>query len=134
MANTLFVQRSDAFDKPFTSTIGGQVWNRLQQLKEEVAQELLNEGPLCQSEPDGYSDDLPAAGDSPDVDWRHRSQLEASLRDITEAQDRLLDGNYGTCLECGRQISLGRLEADPMASLCVRCQRFSETESVFPTL
>ena len=134
MQSALFVQSSNAISNLSASTtFGGQVWNQLQELKEVVTQELLDEGPLCQSEPDDNRDGA-AAGDTRDIDWRHRSQLEASLRDITDAQDRLFDGKYGKCIECGEQISFARLAADPVASLCLGCQRINETETVFPTL
>lgn len=43
------------------------------------------------------------------------TQLEARLREIVDAQDRLLDGTYGKCVECGEQIAAGRLMADPAA-------------------
>ena len=134
MESALFVQSSNAISNLYASPIGGQFWNQLQQLKQEVTQELLDEGPLCQSEPDDNRNGPAAAGDTRDIDWHHRSQLEASLRDITDAQDRLLDGNYGKCIECGEQISFARLAADPVASLCLGCQRINETETVFPTL
>ena len=44
------------------------------------------------------------------------------LRDVDEALDRLRDGSYGTCLDCGITISRKRLEAVPWARLCVTCQ------------
>lgn len=134
MGSTQFVQDSNAYSKPFASPLGGLLWNQLQQLREEVIQELLNEAPLCQSEPDDNRDGPAAAADTRDIEWRHRSQLEANLRDITDAQDRLLDGNYGICIDCGKQISTARLGADPVASLCLSCQRISERETIFPTL
>ena len=32
-------------------------------------------------------------------------------------------GTYGTCTNCGNEISVGRLEAHPWASLCIDCAR-----------
>ena len=134
MHNAYFVENPKGTGKSFVHGIGGQVWNQLQELKEEVTQELLDEGPLCQSEPDGDRDDQGLAVGSREIEWGHRSQLEARLRDITDAQDRLLDGNYGRCIECGEQISSGRLAADPATPRCVSCQKTSEAESLFYTL
>lgn len=116
------------------TTITDHVWNWLQQLKQEVTQELLDEGPLCQSEPDDILDERMLAADSREIEWRHRAQLEARLRDITDAQDRLLAGKYGKCSECGEQISAGRLAADPVTSTCLKCQSTTERETQFPTL
>ena len=116
------------------STLSGEVWNLLQQLKQEVTQELLAEGPLCQHEPDDVGEGDAAACDNREIEWLRRSKLEENLRDITDAQDRLLDGNYGKCVECGKQISAARLAVNPVVSLCVRCQGIREIETAFHTL
>lgn len=134
MEYAFFVESSNATTNSPASESNGRVWNLLEELKQEVRLELLDEGPLCQSEPDDIRDDRVLVSDSRDIQWHHRSQLEARLRDITDAQDRLIDGNYGKCVDCGEQISFGRLSADPVVSLCLRCQSTGETETVFPTL
>ncbi|PYS24999.1 MAG: hypothetical protein DMF72_03185 [Acidobacteria bacterium] len=48
---------------------------------------------------------------------------------MNDAQDRLLDGAYGICQECGSQIGGKRLLADPAALLCLVCQQMTEQES-----
>jgi DnaK suppressor protein len=54
---------------------------------------------------------------------RHaRSQLAL----IEAALERMDDGTYGRCTECGEAIPAARLEARPQSALCVRCQRASE--------
>lgn len=112
----------------------GQVWHRLQELKEEVMQELMHEEPLFQNQPEANRDEKALAAESGEIDWIHRSQLEARLRDITDAQDRLLDSRYGKCIDCGDQISAARLAVDPAVSLCLRCKSLTETERVHSTL
>lgn len=134
MQNAIFIESSIATANSFAGASSGQVWHRLQEEKEEVTQELLNEGPLCQSEPDDVRDDLGLTAESREIEWHYRSQLEARLRDINDAQDRLLDHNYGKCIECGEQISSARLSADPAVSLCLLCQSTGEKETAFPTL
>lgn len=37
-----------------------------------------------------------------------------------------LDDDYGVCLECGEDIGLPRLMANPAADLCVHCQTEAE--------
>jgi DnaK suppressor protein len=49
------------------------------------------------------------------------------LRDIDEALKRLRDGSYGTCQDCGMQMSKKRLEAIPWARYCVSCQERRQT-------
>lgn len=46
-------------------------------------------------------------------------QLDAKLRDVERALDKLDDGTYGTCDVCGRPIGPDRLEAIPWAVRCV---------------
>jgi DnaK suppressor protein len=48
------------------------------------------------------------------------------LVDIDAALKRIDDGTYGTCVSCGNEIPLGRLEAHPTASLCIDCKRRAE--------
>jgi RNA polymerase-binding protein DksA len=113
---------------PLVST-GGEIWEWLQAEKEEVCQDLLAEGPLCQSEAPGLPESEASQESDHQIEWRHRGQLEARLRDINDAQDRLMDGAYGRCTDCGKEIDGKRLLADPAASLCIGCQRVVDTES-----
>jgi len=46
----------------------------------------------------------------------------ARLQDISLAQQRLAEGVFGTCVDCGEDISLPRLTAQPIAIRCARCQ------------
>ena len=46
-------------------------------------------------------------------------QLDAKLRDVERALDKLDEETYGTCDMCGRPIGPERLEAIPWAVLCV---------------
>ncbi|WAT17538.1 TraR/DksA family transcriptional regulator [Aurantiacibacter sp. MUD11] len=39
------------------------------------------------------------------------------------ALDRIEKGDYGYCVECGEQISDGRLDARPEAALCINCAK-----------
>jgi len=41
---------------------------------------------------------------------------------LSAALDRLAEGEYGTCVECGEEISPARLRAMPEVQTCVRCQ------------
>lgn len=43
------------------------------------------------------------------------------LIQIKQALERIENGEYGICQECGRQIPLGRLKAIPYTSYCVEC-------------
>jgi len=43
------------------------------------------------------------------------------LQEVDEALDRIENGTYGICEECGGPISLRRLEVRPVAKYCVPC-------------
>jgi DnaK suppressor protein len=48
------------------------------------------------------------------------------LRRIDTALFRLSDGSYGLCEDCGQRIPEARLEAEPTALRCIRCQELYE--------
>jgi RNA polymerase-binding protein DksA len=48
---------------------------------------------------------------------------ERSLEEVAEALARIDRGEYGRCENCGREISLERLEALPATRYCVDCAR-----------
>jgi len=43
------------------------------------------------------------------------------LKEVDESLDRIENGTYGVCEECGGPISLKRLEVRPVAKYCVPC-------------
>lgn len=43
-------------------------------------------------------------------------------RAVVAAIKRLDDGAYGRCVDCGKPVPDGRLEARPEAARCVQCQ------------
>jgi len=54
------------------------------------------------------------------------AHLKDCLTQVDQAIERLKDGNFGYCGECGKKIPLKRLKVMPFAHLCVDCQ--GETE------
>jgi DnaK suppressor protein len=51
-----------------------------------------------------------------------RSLLAERTNRLAEALERLRDGSYGTCQECGEAIVPARLKVMPEVTTCVRCQ------------
>jgi DnaK suppressor protein len=47
---------------------------------------------------------------------------EDELRAIEEARERIGEGTYGDCVDCGQPIPFERLKAQPIASRCIACQ------------
>ena len=46
---------------------------------------------------------------------------ESTLAQIEGALERIEDGDYGSCVECGRVIPKMRLNAIPYTPYCVKC-------------
>jgi DnaK suppressor protein len=55
----------------------------------------------------------------------NRNLTQNRLREVMRAIQRMTDGSYGECLECGEPIAYVRLEAYPEASLCIACKAAS---------
>ena len=51
-----------------------------------------------------------------------------TLASIETSLERIEDGTYGQCEECGVKIPKTRLNAIPYATLCVRCAEQQERE------
>ena len=51
------------------------------------------------------------------------------LDQIERALERIEEGSYGRCEECGRIIIEPRLEAMPYVALCIRCASQREQEN-----
>jgi DnaK suppressor protein len=49
------------------------------------------------------------------------------LEQIEAALQRISDGSYGRCEDCGRAIAKARLDAIPYAALCVTCASQQES-------
>ena len=49
----------------------------------------------------------------------------AELREVDAARRRLAEGVYGVCVDCGSDIGLQRLRAEP-AARCIECQERHE--------
>jgi DnaK suppressor protein len=57
---------------------------------------------------------------------RLRERESKLIRKIKYSLDRLEQGTFGICDECGGQISEGRLRARPIATLCIKCKEEQE--------
>jgi DnaK suppressor protein len=50
------------------------------------------------------------------------------LKKIDTALQKMVDGTYGECENCGEQIAVARLMARPVAQLCIDCKTAQENE------
>ena len=75
-----------------------------------------------------YADEVDEiqANERREIGFATRELLVERVNRITAALDRLNDGEYGTCVECGEKIAAARLRALPEVQTCVRCQGLLE--------
>lgn len=57
---------------------------------------------------------------------RIRDRERKLINKIKEALERINDGTFGICEDCGEEIPLKRLEARPVTTLCVDCKTRAE--------
>jgi len=117
----------------FQNPVGnaGLIWGRLHAERENVCAALLAEGRLTRDNVNGANEkDEVTSG----VEFKRRELLQARLRQIDDALDRLLSGAYGRCSDCNTSIDENRLDADPALAFCIACQQYTECEHHFRTL
>lgn len=76
--------------------------------------------------PDQHLADIATETVDREIDYTLEEHDERLLGEIDAALKRIEDGTYGTCVNCGAQISPDRLEAMPWATLCIDCKRKEE--------
>lgn len=72
-----------------------------------------------------YPQDAADAGANLSETDRSQAVLAVARRqrsDVLAALQRIDLGTYGTCVDCGKLVPEGRLEAKPEAARCVACQ------------
>lgn len=57
-----------------------------------------------------------------EIGFATRELLIERVYRLQAALERLRDGEYGTCVECGEPIAAARIRALPEVQTCVRCQ------------
>lgn len=79
----------------------GRIWNRLHGEREDICEILVKQG---------------------DPTFKmQRNSLQARLRRVDDALDRLMSGSYGHCSHCGQAIGDTELAIDPAFALCTEC-------------
>ncbi len=77
-------------------------------------------GPIAGSDGDEFDDIQETV--HREIGYATRELLVERVHRLQTALDRLRDGEYGTCVECGETIAPARLRALPEVQTCVRCQ------------
>lgn len=70
--------------------------------------------------------DMAGAETQARVDGAQAAQAMAELRLLHAARQRVNDGTYGTCVDCGEEIDERRLQSLPGTPYCASCQSLRE--------
>ncbi|MET0334653.1 MAG: TraR/DksA family transcriptional regulator, partial [Rhizobacter sp.] len=95
------------------------------ELRAEVEALRAEEAGTLGKAPGGHAED---AGEHGEAQTRNAVRSMEQLRDTQELRDiaaarlRISEGHYGECADCGVDIPLARLQAQPAAARCVVCQ------------
>lgn len=122
--NPMPVQTFEAITDPPLVFHSGEIWQQLQDEKLDVSDRLLNESRRFTT----------AADTADELELQHCERLEMRLRQLSDAQDRLMEGRFGRCLDCDELITERRLRADPAAALCYECQSATHRKQRFYSL
>lgn len=95
-----------------------------QQLLHESAETLHHMQEENHAEPDII--DSAAHETERTLELRARDRARKLINKIDEAMRRIEDGSYGYCEETGEPIGIRRLEARPIATLCIESQEKHE--------
>ena len=116
-------------DTPISDTFIRQ----LQQMRTDVLAQLRAQrgGKIGRAEAaaearEHQSDDWAQADAERDLAFALEERESAELVAIDEALQRIADGSYGLCVDCGVSIATARLHANPTALRCVGCQDKAE--------
>lgn len=99
--------------------------NRRQELREIIHRELADSKQEDYTELAGMVHD---AGDESfaellrGIHLTTRARELDELRDVEAALERVRNGTYGKCVDCGDAITYERLDAYPTAKRCITCQ------------
>jgi DnaK suppressor protein len=79
-------------------------------------------------DPDDFPDELDTASSEISLSFtgRLRERERRLLNKIDKALAKIGEGEYGSCESCGEDIGLKRLEARPVAELCIECKAEQE--------
>ncbi len=106
---------------------------KFKELLEEKRQDILDRAKQTLSQdmtldPDDLPDEMDLASSEylQSFTFRLRGREKVFLDKIQKALDRIDDGTFGVCDECGELISPKRLEARPETTLCIRCKEDQE--------
>ncbi|UCG38469.1 MAG: RNA polymerase-binding protein DksA [bacterium] len=103
---------------------------KLKAWKEELVSEATRTVDGMTEEKAQFADPTDRASMETDRNFllRIRDRERRLITKIDRALERIEDGTFGLCDDCGEEIDFKRLEARPVATLCIECKTLQEEE------
>ena len=98
---------------------GGVVWKRLHSEREDICEGLIKE-PVAGFGSDAATHKLSKENAQRSSNW-HKELLQARLRKVDDALDRLMAGSYRNSSNCDKWIEDTKLDFDPAIEFCLGC-------------
>ncbi len=101
---------------------------------EDMSSNILTEAEKTISDMTDHTDNYPdptdraSAESDRSFELRIRDRERKLLNKIKEAIERIDNGSYGICDDCGDDIAKERLEARPVTTYCIDCKTRQEQE------
>jgi len=114
--------KGNGLDKNQIKEIEARLKMRHKELKGELDR-LRKE--LSEGVPQNFKDALPYKEEEEVTEDIDRMEEEEILQ-IEEALQRISDGTFGVCRECGKKINIERLKALPYSLECIECKEKKE--------
>ena len=123
---------------PLTPKQSDELKSLIEKRRAVLIAEIREDVAKARNEPFGeIAGTAPDAGDESvavliqDLDQFDVSRDLTELRELEAARGRIASGEYGTCIDCGAEIGLARLRANPGAARCINCQQtYEKTHAV----
>jgi DnaK suppressor protein len=107
--------------------------DKFRKILQEQREQLLRNAARAVSgdvhlDPDDFPDEIDTASSESNLSFtgRLRERERGLLNKIEQAIEKIEGGLYGACENCGEEIGMKRLEARPVAELCIDCKAEQE--------
>lgn len=102
--------------------------NMKKEIFKDIDQEIKEGSEKDSTEYKGDNYDIAASERDRELSYMLGDRERKKIKEIDIALEKIKDGSYGICDECGEPISKRRLELIPYTSLCINCQTHMEEE------
>jgi DnaK suppressor protein len=93
-----------------------------------LSEEEVFEGKLSPVSMEGDEVDIVSVEKENQMDFRLKARNAVYLKKVRKSLQKIEDGSFGECEDCGSEISFNRLQARPTADLCIHCKEAEERE------